>query len=145
LDLDGKAGDVVVSALGWEELVFQKEQGDWIPAEGWAPRLAAALGALEERRKALETGDSGKLQSLLRPQDRADAGEDPALQAVLRLRNRRYRVLRWSLRLERDEVLVTEEGRLTGDTPERPVDLLQKRRLRLVRGGVEFFFSPTLM
>jgi hypothetical protein len=145
LDLEGKVGPVTVSSLGLERVAFKKEGGDWVPAQGWAPRLAGALAALEARRKALEAGDAQALRSLLPPADRTSYRAEPALEALLHLRNRHYQVVHWSLRLERDEVLVNEEAHLSGDSPERPVDALQARRLRLVREGREFFFSPTLM
>ena len=151
LDLNGRlkpqgnVDDLEVSSLGVEELRFAEKGFHWEPLDGWAPRLAAVLATLEARRKALEAGDREALAALVRPQDRVAALAAPRLQEFLGISQRRYMVSRWLLRLDRDTVSVTEEGRVTGNLPSRPVDDLTTIRLRLVPAGREFFFSPGVM
>jgi hypothetical protein len=145
LDLTGNLGPIEVSSLGVEKLRFRREGSAWKPVEGWAPALAEALALLEKRRKALEDGKISAIESLVRPQDRALAMADPALKTLLALKGRKLVLHRLFLRSEREEMLVTEEDRLTGDLPDRPVDEKRSHRLRLVRDGREFFFTPTVM
>lgn len=141
LDLDGKAGATEVSSLGAERVIFVLEGGDWEPESGFAPQLQSVVRSLEKRRAALERGDVSGLCS-----GKADAGEASELTALLEVSRRRLRVERWLIRSERDGVLVTEEWRLTGDLPERPVDDRGARRL-LLQGapGGEFCFPEGLM
>jgi hypothetical protein len=52
----------------------------------------------------------------------------------------------WYLRLERDSALVSEDYRLTGVTPDRPVDEEGTRRLELrLDAHGEFYFARGLM
>lgn len=141
LDFDGRVGErTVVSALGVEWILFRREGRAWRPVKGRAPRLVAVLTALERRRRALHEGDEPALRKLT-----PHAGALEPLAEVLSLRRRSYSVSAWYIRLERDEAQVTEAYRLEGETPDRPVDQKGSRRLRLVRDGDEFFFSPGLM
>lgn len=140
LDFDGKVGETEVSSLGAERVPFV-DRGDWEPEAGFAPRLVAVVKALEQRRAALERGELSKLCS-----GRADGGESAELAEWLRVKGRKVRVSRWLIRSERDDVLVTEEWRLSGTLPERPVDVSGARRLLLqVFSGGEFCFPEGLM
>ncbi len=141
LDFDGKVLETEVSSLGAERVPYAFRDGMWAPAEGHAPRLVAVVRALEKRRAALEKGDVSKLCS-----GRADGGESADLAELLRIEKRRIRALRWLIRSEREDVLVTEEARVTGTLPERPVDDRVTRRLTLqpLPGG-EFCFPDGLM
>jgi hypothetical protein len=153
LDFTGSLGDTEVSSLGVEQVPFVLQDGSWVPEGRAAPRLAAVVGALEARRRALESADTGALARLWAPPE-GDAGNpdaggsvgvgEPDLETLLALRKRRYRAEAWFIRLERDEALVTEHWRLQGDLPARPVDQQGERRLRLLRLGEEFLFSSAL-
>lgn len=141
IDFDGRLGErTKVSALGVERVLFARRQGSWQPVHGLAPRLLAVVEALDRRRRALNEGDLEELGQLAR-----GAGAVDAVRPVLALRKRSYTASAWYIRLERDEAVVTEDYRLTGETPDRPVDEKGSRRLRLSREGDEFFFSPGLM
>jgi hypothetical protein len=124
---------------------FQRDGLDWTAPDGLAPRLTRAMAALCARRRALE---AGKLQALaaLAGQTPEQAKADPALALALSVRERRYAVKGWYLRLERDSALVSEDYRLTGVTPDRPVDEAGTRRLELrVNERGEFYFARGLM
>lgn len=140
LDFTGQWGRVKVASLGREDVALRKEDGRWVPTDGWAPRLARAIGLLERRRAALEHGDANALKALA-----PNAFQEAEVQVLWALRDRTYRVEAWYLRFERDEVLVSETYRLTGLSPDRPIDEHGTRRLRLVSQGDEFSFSPPLM
>ena len=124
-----------VSSLGVEVVGFVREGESWRLERGPCPLLAAALTALEARRKAIEAGDVSALG--VRPE-----GE---LQEWITVGHRRLRAKAWYLRSERDEVTVSEDFRLTGDLPDRPVDLQGTKRLTLQSRGREFFFPHGLM
>lgn len=143
LDFNGTLGRTDVSSLGVERVPFVLRDGTWEPEGQAAPRLAAAVTALEGRRRALEAGDVKALGALAGEGGAAPGG--PELENLLKLQQRRYRAEAWFLRLERDDGLVTERWRLEGSLPERPVDVLGERRLSLVRHAEEFLFSPSLM
>ncbi|MDY7228880.1 hypothetical protein [Hyalangium rubrum] len=149
LDFTGTLGAIEVSSLGVERVPFVLKDGDWVPEGLEAPRLAAAVLALERRRRALEAGDREALALLAAParEDGGGAVEvgGPELEQLLALKERRYGVSGWRLRLERDEAVVTELWRLEGTLPSRPVDQRGERRLILIRSGEEFLFSPALM
>jgi len=147
LDFTGKLGEVEVGGFTSEKLVFREVDGDWEPEEGYAPSLTAVVKVLQARYAALQQLDLAALEAL-----RAGAGTTPApaldtqeLQFLAQLRNRSYKVKAWYIRAEPDEAVVTEDYRLTGDLPERPVDHRGSRRLKLKRFGREFFFSPGIM
>ena len=143
LDLQGKVGGTEVSSLGLERIPFRVQGGAWLPAEGLAPDLARALEALQARRAALESGDRRRLAAL--GAFRSDGGApDQELERVLRVGQRRWRSLAWYLRAEREGVTVSEDYRLSGQTPERPVDERGTVRLLLNPGG-EFLFPAGLM
>ncbi|PTL77640.1 hypothetical protein [Vitiosangium sp. GDMCC 1.1324] len=146
LDFRGRLGRTEVSSLGVERIAFVRRGREWMPEGLAAPRLAAVVRALESRRRALEAGDREALAGLLVPGAEADGGGgEEELARVMSLQRRRYRAEAWFLRLERDEAVATEQWRLEGQVPSRPVDERGQRRLSLVRNGEEFFFSPGLM
>jgi hypothetical protein len=149
LDFTGTLGTTQVSSLGVERVPFILKNGEWVPEGQWVPRLAAVVTALEARRQALEAGDTAAL-ARLGALAAGDGGVPvqvggPELEALLALKQRRYRVEAWYLRLERDEAVVSEHWRLEGVLPSRPVDQRGERQLILIRRGEEFFFSPSLM
>ncbi|MEN9796619.1 MAG: hypothetical protein RL653_315 [Pseudomonadota bacterium] len=141
LDFEGRWGTARVGSLGLERVPFQFVDGHWAPAAGLAPRLSAILGALEARRQALERGDRAALAEL----SGGHVTGSPELEALLALRGLRLEVKAWLLRSEREEVLVTEEVRVHGTLPDRPVDELQTRRLYLTPRGDGFLFLRGLM
>ncbi len=143
LDYDGVLGETSVSSLGVERVPFVLKDGSWEPETQAAPRLVAVVTALEARRRALEAGKREALQALAGPEAVAPGG--PELEQLLRLKQRRYRVEGWYMRLERDSAVATERWQLQGTLPERPVDARGERQLSLVRSGEEFLFSPALM
>lgn len=141
LDFEGRWGSARVGSLGLEKVPFQFVDGRWGATSGLAPRLSAILRALEARRQALETGDREGLAAL----SGGTLAPSPELDALLSVSARRLEVKAWLLRSERDEVLVTEEVRVLGTLPDRPVDELQTRRLYLTPGGDGFLFLRGLM
>jgi hypothetical protein len=145
LDLDGQVGQTRVSSLGLERTPFREADGRWAPSDGYAPLLRDALSLLERRRRALEQDGTAALAALVTPADRAKALSDPRLAALRAVSHRRYRVQAWYLRTERSRVRVTEEYRLEGDTPDRPVDEEGRRSLVLVREGDALLFEGALM
>jgi hypothetical protein len=145
LDLDGRVGETQVSSLGLERTAFREADGRWTPVDGYAPLLRDALSLLERRRRALEQDGTAGLEALVLPKDRAAALRDPRLAALRQVSHRRYQVRAWYLRTERSRVRVTEEYRLEGDTPDRPVDEEGRRSLVLVREGEALLFEGALM
>ncbi len=146
LDFSGRLGRTQVSSLGVERVPFIRRGRQWVPENLAAPRLAAVVRALESRRQAMEAGDREALAGLRTPGAEVDGGGGEAeLERVMQLQRRRYRAEAWYLRLERDEAVVSEEWRLEGQLPSRPVDEKGQRRLSLARNGEEFFFSSGLM
>jgi hypothetical protein len=154
LDFTGSLGDTQVSSLGVEQVPFVLQDGDWRLEGRAVPRLAAVVGALEARRRALEAGKPEELARLSatesedggpQRQDGESVGVgEPDLETVLALKKRRYRAEAWFIRLERDEAVATERWRLEGDLPSQPVDRAGERRLNLLRRGEEFLFSFAL-
>lgn len=142
LDFTGRLGAVEVSSLGLERIFFQLVDGDWVPTQGLAPRLVQVVWALELRRRALEAGDRAALARLAPAPD--GGALVPEVERILSLAARRYRAERWFLRFEREGVTVTEDFRLEGHTPHRPVDERGSLRLFVDPGG-EFFFPHGLM
>ncbi|MBL8955985.1 MAG: hypothetical protein JNK82_34740 [Myxococcaceae bacterium] len=141
LDFDGTVNETAVSSLGLERIGFRLEGGDWVPEAGWAPQLVGVVRALEKRRAALEAGDVTGLCS-----GRADSGEASEVAELLAVEGRKVRALNWLIRSEREDVLVTEESRVTGTLPSRPVDDLKTTRLTLQgAAGGEFCFPDGLM
>jgi hypothetical protein len=144
LDFDGELGPTKVSSLGHERVPFALTGTGWEPEAGFAPRLTAVVAALERRRHALTEGDlSGVCFD-------AEAGQGTRadLEALLNVRNRALKARAWLIRSERDAVTVSEDYRLTGELPERPVDDLGTRRLLLTGardGGVELCFAAGLL
>lgn len=146
LDFDGKLGRTEVSSLGVERVPFVRRERRWVPEGLAAPRLAAVVRALEARRRALESGNREALEALRAPAAGGGGVEESAqVQRVLELQRRHYRAEAWYLRLERDGAVASEQWRLEGQLPSRPVDERGQRQLSLVRSGEEFLFSPGLM
>jgi hypothetical protein len=115
-----------VSSLGLERARYVFRDGAWAPERSDAPRLAAIVAALEERRRELS-------------RDGADAGEYPGST------HRAWRSEAWFIRSERDAVEVTEEFRFDGITSERPISERGLRRLTLVeRDGGTFSFPEEI-
>jgi hypothetical protein len=97
--------------------------------------------ALELRRRALERGDRAALAEL-------SGGGEPVgeeLSSLLAVSGRQLAVKAWLLRSERDEVVVSEEARLQGALPDRPVDALSTRRLFVTPRGQAFLFLRGLL
>lgn len=140
LDFTGWLGETQVSSVGLERIRFQYQDFSWKPAEGYAPRLLSAVSLLELRRRALEKGELGRLSSL-----GGEGERSPELAQLLSLEQRRYRALGWFIRSEREEVLVREEYRLLGSLPQRPLDEVGARRLRLIEREGKFIFSGGIM
>jgi hypothetical protein len=146
LDFDGKLGRTEVSSLGVERVPFVRRGRQWVPEGLAAPRLAAVVRALEARRRALESGNREALAALRAPEAGGGGVEESAEVArVMELQRRHYRADAWYLRLERDGAVASEQWRLEGQLPSRPVDERGHRQLSLVRNGEEFLFSPGLM
>lgn len=124
---EGELERTRVSSLGLERARYRWTDGDWVPESTDAPRLSAILAALEARRRFL---DSGALPP--------DAGLD----ALREMTRRVYTSEAWYVRSERGEVLVSEDYRLQGDRPDRPVDERGTRRLSLVEDTAGMFNFP---
>lgn len=136
LDFTGTKDGVTVSSLGFERVKFVKKDGEWRAVDGPAPRLSAILRALERRRRALQAGDIPDAEGL----DRQEADR------YRRLEGRRFTVEAWFIRSEKEGVEVSEDFRLQGNLPDRPVDEKGSRRLSLsedARG--EFSFPRGLL
>ena len=145
LDLQGKLGETEVHSLGFERVRFLRDGRGWTAPEGLAPVLTKVVAALCARRRALEAGKLPALAALA-GQTRDQVAADPALALLLAVRDRQYAVKGWYVRVERDVVTVSEDYRLTGSTPERPVDEEKTRRLELRPDPQgEFYFTRGLM
>lgn len=144
LDFTGHLGDVKVSSLGLERIGFKSSTGgEWVPANGLAPRLVRVIWALEVRRRAIEAGDKEALARL--NAQTADGGALPGeLGEIFAVTERRYRALNWLIRFEREGATVTEDFRLEGNSPHAPIDRKGSVRLFVDPDG-EFFFPQGLM
>jgi len=133
LDLTGnfeRPGDprrTKVSSLGLERARYRYRDDAWAPESSDAPRLLAILAALDARRAALN-----------RPALPADAG----LESLAGLTQRVYTSEAWFIRSEREDVTVSEDYRLEGNRPARPVDEQGTRRLSLAEDGAGMFTFP---
>jgi hypothetical protein len=148
LDFNGTLGETRVSSLGLERVEFALKDGDWEPTHGLAPRLVAAVAALESRRQALQVGKPALLEPLRLPSDAGglEGASGDHLRQVWELKDRRYEVKAWLLRFERDEVEVREEYRLVGSLPSRPVDEVGARSFRLrEKSGGQFLFDGNVL
>lgn len=115
-----------VSSLGLERSRYHLVDGEWAPDGPVCPRLISILEALERRRDALERGEA-----------QPDGGAPwPELTA------RSYASLAWFIRSEREDVTVSEDFQLRGNTPERPVDEKGTRRLSLREDDTRLFSFP---
>lgn len=140
LDFEGQLGDsrlaTRVSSLGYERVPFALRDGTWEASEGWAPRLQKAVEALSARRAALEAYDVAALERLSGGVDGGLSGLD----TLAAMSGRSLKVQAWLLRSEPMGALVSEEAKLTGSLPDRPVEDTAPRRLRLTWDGAGFFF-----
>jgi hypothetical protein len=128
-----------VSSLGVERTVFHLREGAWVLAEeGWAPRLRALLTQLERRRQALEAKDAEAFKRLLL--EAPAEGVDPLVAALAPVQALKYSVLAYFIRSEPEGAEVTERYRISGWTPDRPIDDTGERSLTLRRRGQEFLF-----
>ncbi len=126
--------DVQVSSLGLEKIAFVFKDGEWQPSAGVAPRLVAIVQALEVRRRRIEAGDFAT--------EEPDAGDPLETARFSAMTRRVYRSDAWYIRSEREEVEVAEDYRLTGDTPDRPIDEKATKRLTLHEDRLGRFFFP---
>jgi hypothetical protein len=114
-----------VSSLGLERARYRLQDGEW-EAEGTDfPRLIQIVDALERRRAALEKGDP------------LPDGGVPFQEVAART----YSSLAWYIRSEREDVTVSEDYRLEGRSPDRPIDEKATRRVSLLEDGTTGFFS----
>ena len=140
LDFVGRLGMTEVSSLGVEKIPFVLQGADWKVEGVVAPRLVAVVTALESRRRALESGNRAALAALA-----PDAGFGDEAEQWLALMERTLKVDAWFIRLERDEVQVSEQYRLDGFGRDRPFRSAGPRRLDLRAAGGTFFFPNGLM
>lgn len=146
LDFTGKVGDIPVSSLGLERVRFQRTSEGWKLDGPPAPVLGAVVRALELRREALLHKDVKALAALLLDaRGKIPLEQERGLTEMLAMRDLQLDIKGWFIRSERDAVLVTEEYRLQGDTPDRPVDEEGRRRLVLIREGGRLLFDGALM
>ena len=129
LDFTGevrRAGKVTrVSSLGLERARYRFEDREWVPSSTDFPRLLNIIDALEHRRSALERGEV-----------QFDGGVPfPGLT------QRVYSSVAWYIRSEREDVTVSEDYRLEGRSPDRPVDEKATRRVSLLEDSSTGFFS----
>lgn len=115
----GPLDETKVSSLGLEKARYRLELDEWLPESGDAPRLVAIVTALDGRRKAIDGGA-----------------------AYAELGDRKWVSRAWFIRSEREDVEVAEDYRLTGTTPDRPVDERSTKRLSLREDGGQSFSFP---
>ncbi|MGV3621996.1 MAG: hypothetical protein ACO1OB_14335 [Archangium sp.] len=108
-----------VSSLGLEKARYRLKDEDWLPETNDAPRLLSIITALDERRVAINGGA-----------------------AYPEIQNRRWVSQAWFIRSERDDVEVAEDYRLTGNTPDKPIDEKSTRRLSLREDAAQRFSFP---
>jgi len=141
LDFEGRLGSIEVSSLGVERTPFERQGSGWRPSSGLAPRLAAVVGALQARRRALEKADAEALAHLAVS---AEVGRAVREGDILRrvASGPAYRPSAWYIRLERDTALVTEWYEISAGSsaPQRG-----KKRLTLELRGSQFLFSGSLL
>ncbi len=144
LDFTGTVGHTDVSSLGVEKIPFVSDGKEWRPEGSWAPRLVAAVNALERRRRGFEAADRPRLTRLAGVTDGGGLGDEA--ERWLGLADCRLRVDAWYLRLERDEATASEQYRIEGVSQDRPFRSAGPRKLHLqLSDGGEFFFPTGLM
>jgi hypothetical protein len=107
-----------VSSLGLERAVYVLNGTDWVPETNDAPRLLRIVQTLDARRVELDIGDTLK-----------------------DIANHHWESQAWFIRSEREDIEVAEDYRLTGSTPDRPIDEKATKRLSLhedTDGGFSF-------
>jgi hypothetical protein len=141
LDFEGRLGSIEVSSLGVERTAFERQGSTWRPRDGLAPRLAAVVGALQARRRALENADAEALAHLAVSAEVGRAAREGDLLRRI-ASGQAYRPSAWYIRLERDTALVTEwyEIAAGSSAPETG-----KQRLTLELHGSQFLFSGSLL
>lgn len=115
----GDGAETKVSSLGLERARYRLKEEAWLPEINDAPRLVSIITALDERRVAINAGA-----------------------AYAEVQNRRWVSQAWFIRSERDDVEVAEDYRLTGSTPDKPIDEKSTRRLSLREDGAQRFSFP---
>ena len=115
-----------VSSLGLERAEYVLRDDTWAPVTTDGPRLQAIVAVLEARRQAIEAG----------------AGLPDGGVAWGDVTGRRLKAEAWYVRSERGEILVSEDFRLTGLAPDRPVDVKGTTRLSLREDGDGGFTFP---
>lgn len=119
-------GVTEVSSLGLERARYRFEGGEWHPESTDFPRLLAIVTALEKRRVQIEKGEP-----------MADGGVPfPGIA------QRRFRSEAWFIRSEREEVAASEDYRLFGSTPDKPIDEKATTRLSLQEDTSGSFSFP---
>ena len=141
LDFEGQLGSIEVSSLGVERTEFERQGNGWQPRDCLAPRLAAVVGALQARRRALEKADAEALGHLAVS---AEVGRSAREGDLLRriASGQSYRPSAWYIRLERDTALVTEWYEIAAD---EHASETAKTRLTLTWQGSQFLFSGSLL
>ncbi len=141
LDFEGLLGSIEVSSLGVERTAFERQGSEWRPRDGLAPRLAAVVGALQARRRALEKADAEALARLAVSAEVGRAARESDLFRRI-ASGQAYRPSAWYIRLERGAALVTEcyEIAAGSSAPETG-----KKRLTLELRGSQFLFSDSLL
>lgn len=119
-----------VSSLGLERFRFTLKDHEWVSEqpEALPPRLGAIVTALEDRRRMIERGENL-----------------PPDSDVARMTRRVYLSEAWFIRSEREDVTVSEDYRMTGETRDRPIDEKATKRLSLAEdtaAGVTRFRFP---
>lgn len=114
-----------VSSLGLERARYLLVDGDWEPERTDCPRLLRILEALERRRRAIDRAE-------VQPDGGVPFGQVSA---------RVYSSLAWYIRSEREDVTASEDYRLEGSEPDRPVDEKATRRLSLREDPTSGLFS----
>ncbi|MDP1821957.1 MAG: hypothetical protein Q8L48_01900 [Archangium sp.] len=118
-------GVTKVSSLGLERARYRLVDGDWEAESTDFPRLLRILEALERRRRAI---------------DGAQAQPDGGV-PFEKVSQRVYSSLAWYIRSEREDVTASEDYRLEGREPDRPVDEKATRRLSLHEDTTSGLFS----
>jgi len=111
LDAAASLEGVTVSSLGREQIRFSQIYGGvWQVNGSLAPVLSETVGAMWRRAQALDGSSATALGPLLDPRDDDRPLKDARLQAILETPGHHWEPRAWYVRVERTEVLVTEEA-----------------------------------
>ena len=142
LDVHGTLGKTEVTALGSERTGFVRRNSRWTLDGALTPRLNEVVSRLERRRRVLESGEASEAANL---QADPDAGFPDELKEFWSLKRRAWKVTRWSIRLEREGAVVTEDAVLEGDGQDAPESKHRARRLELVQTQRGLLFAHGIM